>query len=258
MRQNRYPIVTILFMALIWPLGSPAFSIGQAITIGFRDGFETREFTNGQTQSHLHASEGRRVVKASANLIAPQPAPPIYALPVSRSPENFSNVAQRQFNEPVFQETMAPVGFEQSNVGVCNCNRRGCRLCQRAKTFTYEVRNRELPAGDMSSRFPSQAQQLYYYHRPYGREHVSAESMMNTPSQNPSNPYSNWQTESLHRQTQQDLTQFSMGQSERDLVEDGYLEFADWRTHQKARQESESTQIRPAFNAQRLHRQYPR
>lgn len=92
----------------------------------------------------------------------------------------------------------------------------------------------------MSPRYPYDTERFYYYQRPYNSEHVSQrkqQSILSGNGQIESRPYSNWVAKSLNKQGEKNLA--AAGSN---LVEDGFLEYVDWRDHQSARIQWESHQ----------------
>ncbi|MFK7770270.1 MAG: hypothetical protein AB8B55_23875 [Mariniblastus sp.] len=146
--------------------------------------------------------------------------------------------------------TMAPaptiesvsMNFSEATFATCNCQMQGCRSCERlAQRIRPDISNRQHAPGNMSPRYPYETERFYYYQRPYNSNHVSNknnESMMNGNGQQVhSRPYSNSTLQALNKQGEKNLAAYGP-----ELVEDGFLEFADWRDHKKARLEWESNQ----------------
>ena len=130
----------------------------------------------------------------------------------------------------------------------CDCQRSNCRKCQSlvdvVELARPDISNREHPNGGMSPRYPYETERFYYYQRPYNSQHVSKkiESVINGPTQHTATrPYSNGVAEALNKQGERNLAA-----SGPDLVEDGFLEYVDWRDHQAARVEWEANQPAPS------------
>lgn len=117
-----------------------------------------------------------------------------------------------------------------------------CRCC-RQRLQDREVFNRELPTGDMVARIPYVSRQSYYYHHPYNQNHVSSQgaNWPTTADQSNRYPYSRTITHQLNQQNVDEAETDNRHLGEEKLVEDGFLEFSDWRTHRAARREFEGT-----------------
>ena len=149
--------------------------------------------------------------------------------PSIQTPQNFDV-------EKVHPEDVVPADIEMT----CNCERRDCRICCRIQTIRRQIHGRELSPGDMSPRWPYQTDGFYYYQRPYNQGHVQQEAQLNFHSNGPTAPYSNQVFNDLHQSMQNGFPKHLEAQSERELVEDGLLEYSDWREHRKARTETGS------------------
>ena len=123
----------------------------------------------------------------------------------------------------------------------CGCRRTRCASCESwIEKARPDISNREHAPGNMSPHYPYDTERFYYYQRPYNSEHVSQrkqQSILSGNGQIESRPYSNWVAKSLNKQGEKNLA--AAGSN---LVEDGFLEYVDWRDHQSARIQWESHQ----------------
>ena len=123
----------------------------------------------------------------------------------------------------------------------CECQEASCKSCRfklLRKPELPELFTRIYPTGDMPQRFPYEVESQTYYHRPYNGYKFSneaQESMINGGAR--SRPYSHWITEQLNKQRELEFAGL-----EEDLAEDGYLEYADWKDHEKGRIQWEAKQ----------------
>lgn len=121
------------------------------------------------------------------------------------------------------------------------CRRTRCASCESwIEKARPDISNRQHAPGNMSPRYPYDTERFYYYQRPYNSEHVSQrkqQSILSGNGQIETRPYSNWVAKSLNKQGEKNLA--AAGSN---LVEDGFLEYVDWRDHQSARIQWESHQ----------------
>lgn len=100
------------------------------------------------------------------------------------------------------------------------------------------LRNPETPPGNMGLHFPYQANQMYYYRRPYNDIHVPthvAESQ-DSPSQSTFGRgfgYSNQVFERAHETAEQYHN--ALQRRGGGIEKDGLLEFVDWAEHRQSR-----------------------
>jgi hypothetical protein len=174
--------------------------------------------------------------------------------------ENFSDDSIQSLRTPIYQQhetdhsqaafheeqfLLQADNFSQPSPSLlavstdCQCGGATCEVCRRLRR-TPNIWRREVPQGDMSPRLPYETESFSYYRRPYSSQDTPKqiqESLLNATSA-PGQPYSNRLIGSLHRQIDTNLDPIKQ-----DLIEDGYLEYADWREHRSRKQVAPKFQL---------------
>ena len=104
------------------------------------------------------------------------------------------------------------------------------------------LRHRETPPGNMGLHFPYQANQMYYYRRPYNDIHVPTHvrESKDSPAQSTFGRnlgYSNQIFERVHEAGEE----YHEAQQGGGIENDGLLEFVDWNKHRQSRLNWEAT-----------------
>ena len=134
--------------------------------------------------------------------------------------------------------SVAQCGYDCPSA-IARCWGANCNLGNYAAGVRHSaamLRHRELPPGNMGLHFPYQANQMYYYRRPYNSFHVPTHvgESRNSSAQSTfgqSLGYSNQIFERIHQSSEQYHDAVHGGETEKD----GLLEFVDWKKHQQSR-----------------------
>ena len=182
-----------------------------------------------------------------------------------------SSVSLAQFHESDFYSTGSYLDSCQSSG--CEIASHECAGCQATSArlgggkiagYVSGVRynaailkHRETPPGNMGLHFPYQANQMYYYRRPYNDFHVPMHvgESKDSPARSTFGEnlgYSNQIFERAHEAAEQ--YHEAQATSGGGIEKDGLLEFVDWRKHRQSRLNWEAT---PRYHSDYQDDSYP-